>query len=147
MSPFWQSVLVSVITGGSFTAILTFVQFLIRRHDEKTDKKSGIQAELTTHGEQLDNMMHLVKDGNDEQKKIQHQLEKQGEAIAGLDHDRIVHLGKGYIKKGSISLEEYDDIRKYLYEPYKKLGGNGTAEDVMNRLRTMVETGGIGGRE
>lgn len=141
MNPFWQSVIVSVITGGSFTAILAFVQFLIKRADDRKDKKSGVQAELSAHGKQLDSISDKLEDVHESQEETRAQLDRQAEAIAGLDHDRIVHLGKGYIQKGNISLEDYDDIRKYLYEPYKALGGNGTAEDIMNRLQSMVESG------
>lgn len=138
MSPFGQTVLVSLLTGGLLTAGLTFVQFLIKRHDDKEDKKSGTQAELAKHGKQLDRLTQLAEDSNEEQKKTQQKLADQGEAIAGLEHDRIVHVGGKHIRDGWISLEEYDDIEKYLYEPYRKLGGNGTAESVMEKLRAMI---------
>lgn len=145
MDPFFQTVLTSVITGGSFTAILAFAQFLIKRSDDKKDKKSGVQAELQTHGEQLDNLTKMVAEGGEEQKaaqkKTQEQLKAQGDAIAGLEHDRIIHAGKGYLKQGRISLEDYDDINNYLFKPYQKLGGNGTAADIMERLKEMVEGG------
>ena len=51
--------------------------------------------------------------------------------IIGLAHDRIITLGMAYIERGWISNEEYEDLKRYLYEPYKQLGGNGTAERVM----------------
>ena len=31
-------------------------------------------------------------------------------------------------------MDEYDNLKNYLYEPYKKLGGNGTAERVMDEV-------------
>ena len=138
MNPFWQSVVVSVFTGGGFAAILGLIQFFVKRHDDKVDKKSGVQAELAAHGKQLNKLTELTEESNEEQKKTQKQITTQGEAIAGLEHDRIVHVGKGYMKSGQISLEDYDDIRRYLYEPYRKLGGNGTAEDVMEKLKEMI---------
>lgn len=54
--------------------------------------------------------------------------------ILGLAHDRIITLGMGYIERGWISNEEYEDLKKYLYEPYRQLGGNGTAERVMRTV-------------
>lgn len=51
--------------------------------------------------------------------------------LMGLANDKISYLGMGYILKGAISKDEYDDLRQYLYEPYVELGGNGTAERIM----------------
>lgn len=137
----FQTIITSLVTGGSVAAILSFAQFLIKRRDEKKDKSSGIRAAQEKQGKQLDDLTQLVKDGNEKQEKIQHQLENHGDAIAGLDHDRILYLGKAYIRQGHINLEDYDDINNYLYKPYQKLGGNGTAKDVMDKLKDMVGKG------
>lgn len=51
--------------------------------------------------------------------------------ILGLGHDRIITLCEKYIDRGWISADEYDNLRNYLYEPYVKLGGNGTAKRLM----------------
>lgn len=51
--------------------------------------------------------------------------------LIGLAHDRILFLGSSYIHRGYITKEEYDDLYKYLYEPYKEAGGNGSAEKIM----------------
>lgn len=141
MNPLAQMILGSMLTSGSLTAFLAFVQFLIKRNDDKKDKKTGMQAELTKHGRQLDRLTQLAEDSNEEQKKTQLKLADHGEAIAGLEHDRIIHVGAGHLKEGHITWDEYDDIRKYLYEPYKKLGGNGTAEDIMEKLKGMISPG------
>jgi len=50
--------------------------------------------------------------------------------LLGLAHDRIVHLGMGYINRGYISKDEYEDFMKYLYGPYSTFGGNGLAERI-----------------
>lgn len=51
--------------------------------------------------------------------------------LIGLAHERIVTLGMEYIKRGWITKDEYEDLRDYLYKPYKELGGNGSAERIM----------------
>lgn len=48
--------------------------------------------------------------------------------LLGLGHDRIVELCLKYIDRGWIYEEEYENLVKYLYEPYTELGGNGTAK-------------------
>ena len=54
--------------------------------------------------------------------------------LIGLGHDRIMYLGMKYIERGEISHSEYENLRKYLYEPYKEMGGNGAAERVMREV-------------
>lgn len=51
--------------------------------------------------------------------------------LMGLAHDRIMFLSGHYIKRGYITQEEYEDLIKYLYEPYLELGGNGSAKHVI----------------
>lgn len=54
--------------------------------------------------------------------------------LIGLGHDRIIYLGMQYIKRGEITQGEYENLHKYLYEPYKKMGGNGSAERIMREV-------------
>lgn len=51
--------------------------------------------------------------------------------IRGLAHDRIIHIGRGYIRRGYITIDEYDDYFQYLVQPYRDMGGNGSAEKVI----------------
>ena len=57
--------------------------------------------------------------------------------ILGLGHDRIITLCIQYIDRGWISNDEYEDLNKYLYAPYTDMGGNGTAEKLMNEVRKL----------
>ena len=56
--------------------------------------------------------------------------------ILGLGHDRIVALAMEYIERGWISQDEYEDLNKYLYLPYREMG-NGTAERLMTEVRKL----------
>jgi hypothetical protein len=55
----------------------------------------------------------------------------QTELLLGLAHDRIVRLGMYYVDRGWITQDEYENLNVYLYKPYEKLGGNGSARRVM----------------
>lgn len=57
--------------------------------------------------------------------------------LLGLGHDRIMYLGMKYVENGQISQSEYENLNKYLYEPYKKMGGNGTAERLMREVNKL----------
>ena len=68
-------------------------------------------------------------------------IQKRGESkdiktemLIGLGHDRIVYLGMTYIEKGYITKDEYENLNDYLYKPYAKMGGNGSAKRIMNEI-------------
>lgn len=57
--------------------------------------------------------------------------------LIGLAHDRIMQSGRYYLERGWMSLDEYENLYDYLYTPYKELGGNGTAERIIGRLKDL----------
>lgn len=59
------------------------------------------------------------------------------EMLLGLAHDRIMFLGMSYIERGWITSDEYENLYEYLYKPYEKLGGNGSAKRVMNAVNKL----------
>jgi len=54
--------------------------------------------------------------------------------ILGLGHDKIIELGEKYVERGWVTMDEYENLSKYLYKPYKQMGGNGAAERIMNEV-------------
>lgn len=54
--------------------------------------------------------------------------------LVGLAHDRIMYLGMIYIERGYITQDEYENLHDYLYVPYEKMGGNGSAKRVMEEV-------------
>lgn len=58
------------------------------------------------------------------------------EMLIGLGHDRIMFLGMEYIKRGFITGDEYENLY-YLYRPYEKLGGNGSAKRMMDEVNRL----------
>lgn len=61
----------------------------------------------------------------------------QSKMILGLGHDKIIYLCKHYISRGYISPDEYENLHDYLYIPYKAMGGNGTAERLMEEVKKL----------
>lgn len=71
---------------------------------------------------------------------ITKRLEKKDvktEMLVGLGHDRIMYLGMSYIERGYITSDEYENLYEYLYKPYEKMGGNGSAKRVMNEVNKL----------
>jgi len=113
MSPFWDTILSTVIGaifGGSGVTLLTF---LIARHDKKNDKHSKEYEELSD------------------------KISTLGDAIRGQGHDRIIYLGGKYLERGGLTNEEYENLNDYIYQPYVNLGGNGTARRVMDEVNNL----------
>ncbi|MDY2836228.1 MAG: hypothetical protein SOW46_13645 [Candidatus Aphodomonas sp.] len=57
--------------------------------------------------------------------------------LVGLAHDRILSLGMRYIERGHITRDEYENLYEYLYRPYEKMGGNGSAKRIMQIINTL----------
>lgn len=54
--------------------------------------------------------------------------------MIGIAHDRIMQASMFYINRGYITKDEYENLMVYLYEPYKALGGNGSAKHMIQEV-------------
>ena len=70
------------------------------------------------------------------QKKFDHNSTEK-KLLVGLAHDRIIYVGEGFIARGWITYDEYEDFMKYLYEPYTEYGGNGVAERISDEVKKL----------
>lgn len=68
-----------------------------------------------------------------------HEQDRQAERnlLIGLAHDRIMWLGMSYIDRGYITRDEYENINDYLFIPYEKCGGDGSAKKIMHEVREL----------
>lgn len=69
--------------------------------------------------------------------KLSDKKDLKSKVLIGLAHDRIIYLGMSYIKRGYITKDEYENLHDYLYLPYKEMGGNGSAERVMQEVNKL----------
>ena len=71
---------------------------------------------------------------------IQHRMDAKDartQMLIGLGHERIIYLGMRYIERGWLTQDEYENLYQYLYQPYEKLGGNGTAKKIMDEVKKL----------
>lgn len=74
---------------------------------------------------------------------LQKRLDKSSltnKMLLGLAHDKIIELGMKYIERGSITHDELENLLDYLYTPYKEMGGNGSAERVIEEVKHLPIT-------
>ena len=69
--------------------------------------------------------------------KLTDRKDVKNQMLVGLAHDRILYLGMSYVERGYITLDEYENLHDYLYLPYEKMGGNGSAKRVMNEVEKL----------
>lgn len=55
------------------------------------------------------------------------------ELLLGLAHDRLYDLCEKYIEQGYIKISDYDNLM-YIYRPYHKCGGNGTGDNLIEKV-------------
>lgn len=61
----------------------------------------------------------------------------EAKLLRGIAHDRICYLGERYIKQGWLTKDDYENLYEYLYAPYHKLKGNGSAERIMHEVEKL----------
>lgn len=57
--------------------------------------------------------------------------------ILGLGHAEIFRVTEKYIHRNGITMDELEDLDKYLFKPYSELGGNGTAATAVQKCREL----------
>jgi len=62
------------------------------------------------------------------------QKSAESRLLMGIAYSKICDLAGKYIERGNISKDEYSDLKKYLYDPYREMGGNGTCERLMKEV-------------
>lgn len=64
--------------------------------------------------------------------------------LLGLAFNRIIKIATKHIEKGWIDVDEYHELNKYLFKPYKDAGGDGTAQKLINEVEKLpMKKGGI----
>lgn len=57
--------------------------------------------------------------------------------LLGIGHTEIVFFAERYLRRNGITMTELNDLEQYLYKPYKDLGGNGSAEEIVKKCKAL----------
>lgn len=102
------------------------------------EESNALSALIGASGASIVSLITYFVSRHDRKKEAKRSLLNDiADAVVGLDHDRITYLGQKYIDRGYITQRDYENLVDYLYKPYKKLGGNGTAEKVISEVREL----------
>lgn len=61
----------------------------------------------------------------------------ESKLLMGIAYSKIVQQCEKCIARGYVTTDEYHELFHYLYEPYHNMGGNGTAERLMNQVSQL----------
>lgn len=74
-------------------------------------------------------------------KMQEEEVKLNNDAMLAILHNKVYKNGVEYIRRGKVTVGQLNDIEK-LYAPYKKMGGNGTAELIIEKVRALpIENG------
>lgn len=61
----------------------------------------------------------------------------ENKLLLGLAFQTIIDTAQRYIDRGEIEMDEYKELNHYLFEPYKEMGGNGTAARMIAEVEKL----------
>ena len=64
----------------------------------------------------------------------------ESKLVMGLAYSDIIKTCEKHIDRGYIDVDEFNELDRYLYKPYRALGGNGTAERMMKLVEKLPST-------
>lgn len=125
-----MQILLAILGGGVGTAlvggIFTLIQWKLNRKAAREDRaEEAGAASCAARGQEIRDLKRLVN--------------VLVEADRTILYDRIKHLGKSYIARGYITVEELEDIDLMhgVYHDKEKLGGNGFLDALMKTVHAL----------
>ena len=118
-----MEIVLAILGGGVGTAlvggIFTLIQWRLNRKAAQEDQIQEVSAQ--------------------ELRELKRLVGVSVEADRIIMYDRIKHLGKSYIARGYITVEELEDIdlMHTVYHDKEKLGGNGFLDALMKTVHTL----------
>lgn len=103
----------------------------------------GLGSLITFFVTRHDNKKHLeqmTRENTEEIKEIKDEMALIKKMSLGALYDRAKFLGEQHIKHGHISMNEFADYKKYIYQPYHDAGGDGTIDKIMKEIEELPLT-------
>jgi hypothetical protein len=124
-------------------AVFAFITFLIKRKDDKDDRFKELDNKIENgleereevskeryeeYQENINELREVIIKLSEDAEERKHLTQCMASSLMALSHDKLVHLGKTYQRRGAITLAELNNL-KLIYTPYHDgLGGNSDGE-------------------
>ena len=93
----------------------------------------------STMDERCIELSKRIEEVSDRQETKILEMNAMSYGLLAMLHDNVFKSCMYFINKGSISCDELENL-EYLYKGYSGLGGNGTCETLMNKVRLLQIT-------
>lgn len=108
-------------SSGFWMMIQNQLHVRASKNDDLNELKTALKA-IQDHNVEIDTMTKHTKD-----------------MVMGIGCDKIKKLCTYYIRRWEkdetpLTPEEHKELKKYLYEPYKKMGGDGTVDKLYKQF-------------
>lgn len=118
----------TILSGAMGEALVTGLfgiwQWFLNRSAKKEDRAAEQKAiDCAARGEEIRELRKLV--------------DSLIVADRTILYDRIKHLAKSYIKRGWITVEEYEDLKRMHKVYHDDLGGNGFLDEIMKEVSKL----------
>ena len=120
-----MEIVLAILGGGVGTAlvggIFALIQWKLNRKAAREDRAEAVSTAIcAARGQEIRELKRLVN--------------VLVEADRTILYDRIKHLAKSYIKRGYITVEEYEDLKRMHKVYHDELGGNGFLDAIMEEV-------------
>ena len=120
----WNVVLSGASGAALFAGLFSLFQWFLTRKAERNDKKE----EKKEKEEEKAAM---------EDKNLNQKVDALCVAVRELLYDRIKHLGKSYLERGSITSEELKDFISMHNIYHNTLEGNGFLDEIVRQVKEL----------
>lgn len=120
------------LSGGVAVALIEVVKELILWSKNRKAKKEDDAMEREDEKERQE-AMHI----NERLETIEKKTDAQSEALKYIMYDRILYLGREYIKKGNITFDERQILNNMHNSYHNGLGGNGDLNTLMHEVNEL----------
>lgn len=111
----------SAFGAGIVAGLFGLWQWRLNRKAQKEDKAADREAiSCEARGKEI--------------KQLQETVNALIVADRTILYDRIKHLAKSYIKRGHITVEEYEDLKRMHKVYHDELNGNGFLDSIMEEV-------------
>ncbi len=69
--------------------------------------------------------------------KLHEKKDAKTMVLRGLAHQEILELGRAALAAGEISADDWENLHDYLFVPYEKMGGNGSAARIVKEVEKL----------